>query len=584
MFASIQKIFTPPIFPGNAEDTYLARVINSVLLFVTAFLLGGMGLVLYIGVVRGTLDQAAILQGLLIITLGFVPVLFSWILLLRKRLTIAGIILTAAVGLVVLLLTYRTGGIAGPVIFTDSFALVVAALVFRRRGVAFIAVAVLVVASAGLLVITASAATRLPPAPPFNFFVVNVFILVSLGMLIDFSTRNLYGTLKRTVADEKELEVKNKMLLSITQDLETIVDQRTAELRQASVQLEKRSSQFTAIADVARSIASIQDLDVLLPEIARVVSRRFDFYHTGIFLLDSREEYAVLRAASSEGGQRMLARNHRLRVGAQGIVGYVAKAGNPRIAADVGKDAVFFDNPDLPETHSEMALPLKISERMIGVLDVQSDERAAFTGDDVEVLTALANQVAIAIENARLFSQTRQALAELERSTRKSTRIDWERFSSQRQTVGYRLTGHAAQPLQSPVESQEMRQTAETGETQTSPASLAVPIKLRGQTIAVLGLETHSEGRAWSQDELQVLQVAADRVGLALENARLLQDTTDRAERERTVADISNKIRATNDPHIMIETAMRELQLALGASQINLVSGDGVDTAQQTES
>jgi len=175
---------------------------------------------------------------------------------------------------------------------------------------------------------------------------------------------------------------------------------------------ERRAAQLAAAAEVARSATAILDVSQLLDETVRLISKQFGFYHAGVFLLDETGEYAVLRAASSEGGQRMLARGHKLKVGEVGIVGYVAGTGEPRIALDVGADAVFFDNPDLPDTRSEMALPLVSRGRVIGVLDVQSTEPAAFTEEDVAVLRAMADQLATAIENARLFAETERSLAE----------------------------------------------------------------------------------------------------------------------------------------------------------------------------
>ena len=153
----------------------------------------------------------------------------------------------------------------------------------------------------------------------------------------------------------------------------------------------------------------------MLSSAVRLISERLDFYHTGLFFVDPSGEWAVLQAASSEGGRRMLERGHRLRVGAQGIVGDVAARGMPRIALDVGRDAVFFDNPDLPDTHSEMAMPLRSRDVVIGVLDVQSRERGAFTPEDIGVLQTLADQVALAISNARLFSEAQEALATQQR-------------------------------------------------------------------------------------------------------------------------------------------------------------------------
>ena len=180
-------------------------------------------------------------------------------------------------------------------------------------------------------------------------------------------------------------------------------------------ELSRRSSYLGAATAIAEEVAGVgRDPQVVLDRVVRVISDQFGFYHTGIFLLDASDEWAVLEAASSQGGQQMLERGHRLRVGGmgvgQGIVGDVASQGRYRIAVDVGEDAAFFDNPDLPETRSEIALPLKVRDEVIGILHVQSIKENAFSADDVLVLQTLADQVAIAISNARLFSQVEASL------------------------------------------------------------------------------------------------------------------------------------------------------------------------------
>jgi putative methionine-R-sulfoxide reductase with GAF domain/HAMP domain-containing protein len=177
--------------------------------------------------------------------------------------------------------------------------------------------------------------------------------------------------------------------------LEFMVEERTAELADASKQMRRRATQLEASAEVARAIASVRDRDVLLSQVAELISERFGWYHVGIFLLDQSGEYAVLQAANSQGGQRMLQRGHRLKVGEMGIVGYVTQTGQPRIALDVGRDAIFFDNPELPATRSEMALPLEVGGRIIGALDVQSREATAYDEEDVALLRILADQVAM---------------------------------------------------------------------------------------------------------------------------------------------------------------------------------------------
>ncbi len=141
------------------------------------------------------------------------------------------------------------------------------------------------------------------------------------------------------------------------------------------------------ITELSEAISQLQDLGEFFTAVTNLISTRFGFYHVGIFLIDNEREYAIMQAANSEGGQKMLARGHRLKLGT-GVVGFASQTSLPRIALDVGSDAVFFDNPDLPGTRSEVALPMKSRGETIGVLDVQSIEAGAFSNEDLQVLTA----------------------------------------------------------------------------------------------------------------------------------------------------------------------------------------------------
>src|SRR5215216_3921756 len=233
------------------------------------------------------------------------------------------------------------------------------------------------------------------------------------------------------------------------------VAERTADLEMARLLSERRAEELQSISEISRLISSEQKLDVLLTLITQLVSERFDFYHVGIFFVDGTGQYAVLQAANSEGGKQMLARGHRLEVGRTGLVGNVAKIGEPRIALDVGADAAYFNNPDLPETHSEMALPLNVHGKTIGVLDVQSTRPGAFTGNDARTLSILADQIAIAIDNARLFGQNRQALDELQSLYNQYLRQEWKTFIQNRQNIGYVQSMVSGRPLQAPLVSDE---------------------------------------------------------------------------------------------------------------------------------
>jgi GAF domain-containing protein len=358
--------------------------------------------------------------------------------------------------------------------------------------------------------------------------------------------------------------------------LEQRVEERTSELSQRGIELEavnrqveKRAAQFEAVAQVTQSISSVRDLRELLPRIATVISEKFGFYHVGVFLLDESNEYAVLTATNSEGGKKMLERKHRLRVGEQGIVGHVTGSGMPRVAMDVGKDAVFFTNLELPDTHSEMALPLMSTNRVVGALDVQSTERGAFTPEDVQMLSLLATQVSLAIENARLFDETRRALSEAEAISRQTARQAWSKLPVEQNLLGYRYTQAGSSLLESPVELTE-KTNGQGSPKGTEPNRIVVPIELRGEVIGTLVVQSPSSN-AMNNDQMDLIRAVAERVAISAENARLFDETTRRAERERLVSDITGKIRSVNDPQSMIQTAMEELRKALGASRVEVV-------------
>ncbi|MCE9647578.1 MAG: GAF domain-containing protein [Chloroflexi bacterium] len=327
--------------------------------------------------------------------------------------------------------------------------------------------------------------------------------------------------------------------------LEKRVFDRTQELQKANEGINRRAAQFESIASVARTISSTQTLDELLPQIAQTISDQFGFYHVGIFLLDTNREYAILTASNSEGGKIMLARNHRLRVGGTGIVGMVTNTGQPRIALDVGLDAAFFNNPDLPGTHSEVALPLRVGSEIIGALDVQSSETNAFTDEDVKILSTLADQVGIAIQNARSYQQSREALALADAASIQLSEQQWKNFFESQPGSGFVYDGIDAKSLK-PTEGIDHN-------------SLAIPLILRGTRIGTLKLSAAEPGRTWTEDEIAMAQATAERTALAVEGARLLQEAQRRAAKERTIGEISAKIGGLITIENILQTAIQEL-------------------------
>jgi GAF domain-containing protein/HAMP domain-containing protein len=352
-------------------------------------------------------------------------------------------------------------------------------------------------------------------------------------------------------------------------ELENRVEERTAELSSANEKNERRAHQFEAIAHIARTISSTRDLDQLLPQITTAINQEFGFYHVGIFLLDTAHEYAVLSAANSEGGQIMLERGHRLKVGEIGLVGFVTGTGKPRVALDTGADAVFFNNPDLPNTRSELALPLRVGDEIIGALDVQSTVPNAFLQEDINILSTLADQVSVALQNAQQFEATRKALTESEILSRQFVQTGWQQFTKTRNLLGIRHTGARASLLYR--ENGKAKQEESLARIPAKPNArgfaLSLPIKLRGEMIGSVDVRT-PDNRPWDQDELDIVTTIIERAAIAMENARLLAESQKRAAKERIIGEISSKISMQSEINELLKTAAQELGRSLPGTEI----------------
>lgn len=372
-----------------------------------------------------------------------------------------------------------------------------------------------------------------------------------------------------------ELQVSNRTLEDITANLELRVEERTHELETANQQVTRRAAQLQATTELAETIAQLQDLNEIFPVAAKLISEYFGFYHVGIFLIDNSREFAILQATNSEGGKRMLERSHRLKLGT-GVVGYCAQSGTPRIALDVGTDAVYFDNPDLPATRSEAALPMRSRGETIGVLDVQSTEAGAFTNEDLQVLTTLATQVAIALENARLLTETRAALAQVQEVYDEFTRAEWSRTIARAEQPGFRYHGGRIEMLEKALGFPEVISAVQKGEIvrgtvngqEEKRSTVAVPVKLRGEVIGVIHIESNDQSKTWIEDEVSLVEAVAERAAFAMENARLFQDARRRAAKEQAISEATTRISTAISIENILHTTAEELERVLGGSEV----------------
>jgi anti-anti-sigma regulatory factor/putative methionine-R-sulfoxide reductase with GAF domain len=172
-------------------------------------------------------------------------------------------------------------------------------------------------------------------------------------------------------------------------------------------------------AEISRAVTGMLDLHALIQQVVDLVQERFNLYYVGLFLVEGA--WAVLRAATGEAGKRLLEQEHKLQVSGDSMIGLCIDSGQARIALDVGQEAVRFDNPLLPETRSELALPLVGREGAIGALTIQSAQERAFDEEDLAVFQTIADQLANAIENARLYEEIQKAYAEVEQQVQERT-------------------------------------------------------------------------------------------------------------------------------------------------------------------
>jgi GAF domain-containing protein len=556
MFQRLRKIIAAPVFEDD-EKTYTARLLNVILWAgIVIFLIAG----ILTFAVSGQVISLVVLGALITVYLGLVYAMHQGYVKPVSYL----VTLSAFTGITAS--TAISGGIFSP--SSAAFitvTLIAGFLLGSRAGILVTFLSVLV--TLGLAILGNQGLLPTDEALENTFissWVTLTVIIFSTTTFFILAVQNLNNANKKSRNSETQFK-------KLTNELENRIREHTRDLELANSKNLERAGQLRAIAEISQTFTGLKNINELLTEITDQISQVLGFYHVGIYLLDSRGEYAILRATNSQGGQRMLEQGHRLKVGQMGIVGYVTSTGSPRIALDVGKDAIFFDVPELPETRSEIALPLRIGGNIIGALDVQSTKSAAFTDEDLDTLSLLAGQIAISIQNARLFNETRLALAEAQAASTQSSQAGW-RDITQRGSFGYRFANGAIEPYK--------EQTAETSGPETTdrkPAAaakasdfelLAIPISIRGEELGMLNIRQTGRSMAWADSEIRLYTSIVERLSSALENARLVEETNNRAERDRTITSIADKLGSSTRVESILRTAAEELSRVISGSEV----------------
>ncbi len=405
------------------------------------------------------------------------------------------------------------------------------------------------------------------------------------------------------------------LLLSIGQQIGVAIENaRLFEIEQ------RRADQFRAISEVGRHITSILDVDELMEEIVCLVGKTFGYYLVGIGLVEG-DEVLVKTGAGPYWGERRR-EPLRLKVGKEGIVGWVASTGEPLLVPDVSQEPRYYQVSDIIETRSELAVPLRTKNEIIGVLDVQSKHLDAFDESDVVVLQSLANQAAMAIENARLFEAEQRRAEQFrlmsEVGRRMTSILDVDELLDQilgmiqeafdyylvefglidgdevvtRARVGGRhwdsqsvaarlkvgqegIVGWVAgtgEPLLVPDVSQEPRyvRLADIG----IRSELAVPIKAKGEIIGVLNVES-DRLNAFDESDVVVLQSLANQAAIAIENARLYETEQRRAEQFRVISKVGSHITSILDVDELLEEIVHLVRKAFGYYLVGIGLNEG---------
>lgn len=384
----------------------------------------------------------------------------------------------------------------------------------------------------------------------------SAMILLISVVLSYLLSRQIFKPLRDLINTFDQVEKGNlKQRASITAtdeigELSTSFNRMVIQLDGLQQGLEKRianrTEQLRASNEVGKIASTILDPDVLVAQTVNLIANTFSYYFVAIFLI-SDDRWAELKDATGTAGEVLKETRHRVVISDNNLVGAAIVKKEAQIALDVGVDAKVFYNPLLPYTRSELTLPLVVGDRVIGALDVHSQRESDFTPDDISTLQGMTNQVAIAIENARLFKEMDETLDELRQANRQYVVTSW------------------SQKLKGQKLEFETKTFAPTDGADIQDVEIG--LNLRDQNIGYIRLQTENE---WNQEDQSWVESLATQVAISLENARLIEESQESALRERLSASIVQKIWASNSIDNILQTAVRELGRALEASEATI--------------
>lgn len=422
---------------------------------------------------------------------------------------------------------------------------------------------------------------------------------------------NLTQTASRLAAGETGLQAVTEGPAEIV-GLATAFNTMTGQLQEfigsLEAQVAARTQRLETIAVVSERLTGILDFDQLLQELVNEIKAKFSYYHAQVYVLDDNRQNLVLAAGVGEAGAQMKARGHQISLDAPtSLVARAARTDEVVRVDNVREAADWLPNPLLPDTRAEMAVPIILEGQVVGVLDVQQDRVAGLDETDASLLRSLANQVAVAIRNARQFTQTQAALDEAQRLQRVYLGQAWEHLLTTRPTTDFEYRLAPLPPLSEIITPEALAalQQAQTVKLESvkggvkenklvpavdsnasinppaAPIALATPLKLRDEVIGVLGLHAEDAQRSWTEDEIALIEAVSEQMSLAIENARLFEESQRSAWRDQVVSETTAKVWSAAQMEEVLKAAVVQLGDKLRASEVVIRLGTEAELVQE---
>ncbi len=575
MWNKIKGWLAPPIFEDE-EDNRVTGLLNGILLTF---------IILVVPVAAGFLiddPDNTIRVGVTALLLAISLVAYGVMRL--KYIQAAGILFLFGLWLLMTLFVVRIGGVRLPAFAFFVVIIMAAGMLLGTRSVVMFGL--LGFASGAIALFAELNDLQAVAYEEYGLDVTGIWIAQTAIILIVaplsyFTTRSISHTMKRLRHEERELTVSNKKLEAIRGTLEERVAARTRGLE--------------LVTTLSERLTGILDFDQLLVELVNQVKEGFDYYHAHIYILDEQRQSLIMTAGVGEAGAQMKAEGHHILLNAPtSLVAQTARTGEIVNVSDVHQSPNALPNPLLPDTCSEMAVPIIVDEQVVGVLDVQQDKIGGFDENDADLLRLLANQVAVAIRNAHLFDEVETALVEAQVAQERYVAQNWQISRSDvpdkeclyTQPGMLELSDATLETAQEQALAQNRPAIVPIDEYEVSPKPLVAPVSLAGQTIGALQLhKTDSEdtSKFWTEQDLEFVETILNQVAQSAENLRLFGETQEQAGREKTIREITDKLRAAPNLERLLEVATLELSQRLPVTHAELELGIETDKEHSTE-